>query len=41
MTEKMCDKGILRLFNSDTEEDNFSGFSAEEDNKDGGHWLFW
>ena len=25
---------ILRLFNSDTEEENFSGFSAQEDDSD-------
>ncbi|MEQ2179423.1 hypothetical protein GOODEAATRI_024803 [Goodea atripinnis] len=25
-TEKVCDEALLRLFNSDTEEDDFSGF---------------
>ena len=33
-TEKVCDKVILRLFNSDTEEDDFSGFSAQEEDED-------
>lgn len=27
-TEEVCDKVILRLFNSGTEEDNFSGLTA-------------
>ncbi len=33
-TEKVCDEVILRLFNSDTEEDDFSGFSAQEEDED-------
>lgn len=30
-TEKVCDGDVLRLFNSDTEDDNFSGFGAQEE----------
>ena len=30
----MCNKVILRLFDSDTEEDDFSGFSVQEEDKD-------
>lgn len=30
-TKMVCDDAFLRLFNSDTEEDNFSGFSAQEE----------
>jgi len=26
---------VLRLFNSDTEEDDFDGFSAQEEDKEG------
>ena len=33
-TEKVCDEVILRLFNSDTEDDDFSGFSAQEEDED-------
>lgn len=33
-TEKVSDEAILRLFNSDTEEDDFSGFSAQEEDED-------
>ena len=33
-TEEVCDEEILRLFNSDTEEDNFSGFSEQEEKED-------
>ena len=31
---------VLRLFNSDTEEDDFDGFSAEEEDEEGDQWLF-
>lgn len=27
----MCDRDVLRLFNSDTAEEDFSGFSAQEE----------
>ena len=40
-TEKVCDEVILRLFNSDTEDDDFSGFSAQEEDEDSDQWLFW
>lgn len=33
-TEEVCDEVILRLFDSDTEEDDFSGFSAQEKDED-------
>ncbi|KAM9364747.1 uncharacterized protein KZ484_010916 [Pholidichthys leucotaenia] len=32
-TEKVCDEDYLRLFNSDTEENDFSGFSAQEEDE--------
>lgn len=32
-TEKVCDGDVLRFFNSDTEEDNLSGFTAQEENE--------
>ena len=32
--ETECNEEILRLFNSDTEEVNFNGFSAQEDDGD-------
>ena len=31
---------VLRLFNSDTEEDYFDGFSAQEEDEEGDQWLF-
>jgi len=31
---------VLRLFNSDTEEDDFDGFSAQEEDEEGDQWLF-
>ncbi|XP_037552731.1 plakophilin-4 [Nematolebias whitei] len=33
-TEDVCDDVYLRLFNSDTEEDDFSDFSAQEEDED-------
>ena len=30
----MCDEIILRLFNCNTEEDNFSGFSVQQEDED-------
>ena len=33
-TVKVSDEVILRLFKSDTEEDDFSGFSAQEEDED-------
>ena len=42
--EKVCDEVILRLFNSDTEDDNdddYSGFSAQEEDEDSNQLLFW
>ena len=36
-SEKVCDEAILRLFNSDTEENNFSGFSVQEEDEDSDH----
>lgn len=32
-TEKIRDEAYLRLFNSDTEDDDFRGFSAQEENE--------
>uniref|UniRef100_A0A1A8K219 Uncharacterized protein n=1 Tax=Nothobranchius kuhntae TaxID=321403 RepID=A0A1A8K219_NOTKU len=32
-TEKVCDEALLRLFNSDTEEEDFNGFSAQEEDE--------
>ena len=40
-TGKVCDEVMLGLFNSDTEEDDFSGFSAQEEDKDSNQLLFW
>ena len=40
-TEKVCDEVILRLFNSNTEEDDFSGLSAQEEDEDSDQRLFW
>ena len=40
-TEKVCDKVILRLFNPDTQKDDFSGFSVQEEDEDSDQWLFW
>ncbi|CAL9695003.1 unnamed protein product [Knipowitschia caucasica] len=37
-TEKVCDEVLLGLFNSDTEDDDFSGFSAEEEEEED-EWL--
>ena len=34
-TERVADDAILRLFESDTEEDNFSDFSTQEEDEDG------
>jgi len=31
---------VLRLFNSDTEEDDFDGFSAQEGDEEGDQLLF-
>ena len=31
---------VLRLFNSDTEEDDFDGFSAQEEDEEGDQWHF-
>ena len=30
----MCDEVILRLLNSDTEDNDYSGFSAQEEDED-------
>lgn len=40
-TEKVCDAAFLMLFNSDTEGDVFSGFSAQEEDEDNGQLFFW
>ena len=32
---------ILRLFNSDTAEDDFSGFSAQEEDEESDRWRSW
>ena len=31
---------VLRQFNSDNEEDDFDGFSAQEEDEEGNQWLF-
>ena len=33
-TVKVSDEDILRLFNSDTEEEEFNGFSVQEEDED-------
>ena len=32
---------VVWLFNSDTEEDDFDGFNAQEDDEEGDQWLSW
>lgn len=39
-TEKMCEQGILRLLNSVIEENNYSGFSLQEEDEDSDPLLF-
>ena len=31
---------VLRMFISDTEEDGFDGFNAQEEDEEGDQWLF-
>lgn len=33
-TQEVCDKVILKLFNSNTEESDFTSFSAQEEDED-------
>lgn len=33
-TNRVCDEVILQLFNSDTEDDDFDGFPAQEEDED-------